>query len=219
MIRGLEIFDTWLMMTAASLFLWAGMTGLYTGSGGVDAVVDLLGGIAGCSFAALLCRESARRSVLLTLRLVMIACLAYLTWFQERPWLALDDSALVRGSFRQEFLLQRLEQVGTFLLFVLPLLALGVWHGKMLPRPADRQPHLRVNLPRLAGLVALSVGAAVAARLVGVPRLGPISWGAGAIAFAALVTELARWVSKAEFPAFIAFAVVVVAMPVVLLWP
>ncbi len=220
MTRLLMILDTWLMMVAATLFLWFGMTGIRAGNiAASDVVVGLLGGVAGICSAGLLCRWRGpwTQPALVFFRLLIIACLAYFAWFQERPWLALDDSALVRGSFRQEFLLQRLTQVGGFLLAVAPLVVLGVWHGRLLSQVNTRGE--RAPVTPLIGLVGASIVAGVGARLVGIPTLGPIFWTVSALAVVLLLFELARRVSKSEFPAFIAFAVFTVAMPVVLLWP
>jgi len=46
---GLAILDTWLMMLTATVFLWLGAASLYSKSGGADAGVALLGGVAGCA--------------------------------------------------------------------------------------------------------------------------------------------------------------------------
>ncbi len=220
MTRLLMILDTWLMMVAATLFLWFGMTGIRVGNvAASDVVAGLVGGVAGICSAGLLCRWRGpwTQPVLVLFRFLIIACLAYFAWFQERPWLALDDSALVRGSFRQEFLLQRLTQVGGFLLAVVPLVVLGIWHGRLLPQM--NTPGERVRVTPLIGLVGTSMAAGVGARLVGIPTLGPIFWTVSALAVVLLLFELARRVSKSEFPAFVAFAIFTVAMPVVLLWP
>jgi hypothetical protein len=222
MARFLAILDTWLVMTAATLFLWLGMAGVYARTDGTDSLIGLLGGVAGICLAGALCywRGPQTQTVLLLLRLAMIACLAYFVWFQGRPWFVLDDSAFVRGSFRQEFLLQRMEQVGGFLLVVAPMIALGVWHGRrLLPRTGDQPFHDRRGVALLSAFVLASVGSGVVARLVGVPKLGPLFWVFGAMAISLLLFEFARRVSKAEFPAVIAFAVFAFSMPVVLLWP
>ena len=221
MTRLLAIVDTWLMMIVGTLFLWFGMTGIYGGNGERDAVIGLLGGIVGICFVGLLCRGRGpvAQPLLMVLRLAMIACLAYFAWFNDRPWFALDDSALVRGSFRQEFLLQRMEQVGSFLLVVVPMVALGIWHGRILPQANCQTLSDRTSVSVLFALVAASVGAGVTARLVGVSKLGLLFWAVGALAIGLLLLEFARRVSKAEFPAFIAFTVFAVAMPVVLMWP
>ncbi len=172
MARFLAILDTWLVMTAATLFLWFGMVGGYsrTDGSGTDSLVGLLGGVVGICLAGALCyrRGPQTQTVLLLLRLAMIACLAYFVWFQERPWFALDDSAFVRGSFRQEFFLQRLEQVGGFLLVVAPVIVLGIWHGRrLLPRAGDRLFIGRKEIAQLSALVLASIGAGVVARLAG----------------------------------------------------
>jgi hypothetical protein len=222
MTRLLMILDTWLMMILATVFLWFGMTSIRAGNvAGSDVGIGLLGGVAGVCSAGLLCRWRGpwTQHVLIVLRLSMIACLAYFAWFQERPWFALDDSALVRGSFRQEFLLQRLEQVGGFLLVTVPLVVLGIWHGRLLPQMSSRSLGDRAGVVSLVGLVGASVVAGVAARLVGIPTMGPIFWAVSALAVVLLLFEFARRVNRAEFPAFIAFAVFAIAMPVVLLWP
>ncbi len=224
MARFLAILDTWLVMTAATLFLWLGMVGVYarTDGNGTDSLVGLLGGVAGICLAGALCywRGPRTQTVLLLLRLAMIGCLAYLVWFQERPWFSLDDSAFVRGSFRQEFFLQRLEQVGGFLLVVAPVIALGIWHGRrLLPRAGDRLFSGQRGIAQLSALVLASVGAGIIARVVGVPRLGPFFWLFGALAVGLLLFEFARRVTKTEFPAVIAFAIFAFAVPVVLLWP
>jgi len=222
MARFLAILDTWLVMTAATLFLWFGMVGVYARTDGTDSLIGLLGGVAGICLAGALCywRGPQTQTVLLLLRVAMIACLAYFVWFQERPWFALDDSAFVRGSFRQEFFLQRLEQVGGFLLVVAPVIALGIWHGgRLFPRPGGRLLSGRRGVAQLSAFVLASVGAGIVARIVSLPRLGPFFWVFGALAIGLLLFEFARRVSKAEFPAVIAFAVFAFAMPVVLLWP
>lgn len=216
------IFDTWLMMILATAFLWFGMTSIRAGNvPGSDLGIGLLGGIAGVCLAGLLCRWRGAwtQQALMVARLSLIACLAYFAWFQERPWFALDDSALVRGSFRQEFLLQRLEQVGGFLLVAVPLVVLGVWHGRVLSQTGSRSLGDQAGVAPLVGLVGASVVVGVAARLVGLPTMGPIFWTVSALAVVLLLFEFARRVSKAEFPAFIAFTAFVVAIPVVLLWP
>lgn len=221
MARFLTILDTWLVMTAATLFLWVGMVGVYSRTDGTDSLVGLLGGVVGICLTGALCygRGPQIQTVLLLLRLAMIACLAYFVWFQERPWFALDDSAFVRGSFHQEFFLQRLKQVGGFLLAVGPVIVLGIWHGRRLrPRAGDRLSIGRKGIAQLSALVLAPVGAGVVARIVGVPQLGPLFWVSGALALGLLLFEFARRVAKAEFPAVIAFAVVAFAMPVVLLW-
>ena len=219
MIRGVEILDTWLMMIVATFCMWSAILGLYSGNGSIDSFVNLLGGVAAGCFAALLCRGPRNQAILMAPRMVVIACLAYFAWFQSRPWLALDDSALVRGSFEREFFLQRLEQMSKFLLFALPVFVLGVWHGRILERATERTPDRAVGVSPLVGLVATSVGAAMSARLVGAPQVAPIWWSAGAVALGLLYIEMARRVSRAEVPAFVAFAAVVIAMPIILLWP
>jgi hypothetical protein len=216
------IFDTWLMMFLATAFLWFGMTRIIAvGAAGGDVGVSFLGGIAGIFLAGLLCRGRGdwTPQALMVVRLTMIACLAYFAWFQDRPWFALDDSALVRGSFRQEFLLQRLEQVGGFLLAVVPLVALGVWHGRILPLANSRSLEDRARTAPLVWLVGASILAGLAARVVGFATMGPIFWMIGALVVVLLLFEFARRVSRAEFPAVIAFAAFVIAMPVVVLWP
>jgi len=224
MVRFLAIIDTWLVMTASALFLWLGMVGVYARADGnwTDSFVGLLGGVTGICLAGALCfwRGPQAQTVLLLLRLAMIACLAYFAWFQQRPWFALDDSAFVRGSFRQEFLLQRLEQVGGFLLVVAPVVALGIWRGRRLPpRAGDRLFSGWKGIAQLSGLVLASVAGSIVARVVGVPRLGPFSWAIGALLVGLVLLEFARRVTKAEFPAVMAFIVFAVAVPVVLLWP
>jgi hypothetical protein len=219
MTPGLAIFDTWLMMLTATAFLWLGTVSLHSKSGGADAVIALLGGVVGCALVALLGRRTHQR-VAWALRLAIICCLAYFAWFQQRPWFALDDSALVRGSFRREFFLQRLEQLGIFLLFTMPFIALGIWRGKVQHgMDSPSAPRRQASSPMLLGLVALVLAVVTTARIVGPPRLGPTAWTLGGIMIAVLLVELARRVNRAEFPAVVAFAVVVVMTPVLLLWP
>ena len=218
----LMIFDTWLVMVAATLFVWFGTTSILTGNvPSSDVTVSLLGGFAGVCSAGVLgvWRGHWKRQALILLRLVMIGCLAYFAWFQGRPWFTLDDSALVRGSFRQEFFRQRQEQLGSFLLIVVPLIALGVWHGRVLPVTKSAPLAGRTGVAVVVGLVGTSGIAGLAARLIGVPTLWPSFWIAGAIASALLLFGFARRVNSAEFPAFVAFSVFIVAVPVVLLWP
>jgi len=156
----------------------------------------------------------------LALRLAIVCCVAYFAWFQQRPWFPLDDSALVRGSFRQEFVLQRLEQLGVFLPFMVPFIFFGIWRGKALPRiHTPSEAGSRASSSVLLGLVGVALAAVLTARLVGPPKLGLASWTLGGIMIAVLLVELARRVNRAEFPAFVAFAVVVVVTPVLLLWP
>ncbi|WP_031496198.1 hypothetical protein [Bryobacter aggregatus] len=222
MIRLLVILDTWLMMVAGTLFLWLGLTGLRAGTFAVgDIAITLLGGIAGICSVGLLCRwrSPLTQPALVTFRLLIVGCLAYFAWFQDRPWLALDDSALVRGSFRQEFFLQRLEQVGVFLVAVVPIVVLGIWHARVLPRMQAVPVNVQPRITPLVVLVGTSVAAGIGARLVGIPSLGPIFWTVSVLVVVFLLFELARRISNAEFSAFVAFAVFTVAMPIVLLWP
>jgi hypothetical protein len=190
MARFLAILDTWLVMSAATLFLWLGMVGVYARNDRTDSLIGLLGGIAGICLAGALCyrRGPRTQTVLLLLRMAMIACLAYFVWFQERPWFALDDSAFVRGSFRREFLLQRIGQVGGFLLVVAPVIGLGVWHGRRLLRRTGEEPFYdRRGVALLSAFVLASVGAGKVARMVGVPKLGPLFWVFGAMAISLLL--------------------------------
>jgi hypothetical protein len=219
MSRFLAILDNWLVLITATLFVWTGITGIYSRSSGMDVGVALLAGILGIVLVGGLCRwrDPSAKTALLVLRLGMIAALAYYAWFQERPWLSLDDSALVRGSFQREFLLQRLWQVGFFLLLTMPMVVMGIWHGSLLPRmPASRADGRGRGV---GALVAFVVVAGTAARLVGVPKLGPLFWILGSLAVGLLLADLARRIAKAELSAVVAFAVFAFAMPVVMLWP
>jgi hypothetical protein len=222
MIRLLVILDTWLMMVAGTLFLWFGLAGLRAGNfAASDIAINLLGGITGICSVGLLCRSRSplTQPALVTFRLLIVGCLAYFAWFQDRPWLAIDDSALVRSSFRQEFLLQRLEQVGVFLAAVVPVVVLGIWHARVLPRMQAVPVNVQSRVTPLVALVGTSVAAGIGARLVGITSLGPI-FGAGSVFIVVfLLFELARRISNTEFAAFVAFAAFIVAMPIVLLWP
>lgn len=220
MAKGLAILDTWLMMLIATAFLWFGVAGLYTDGVEAKAVVALIGGAVGCALVALMGRVGEKRDQLssLGLRFAIVGCLAYFAWFQPRPWFALDDSALVRGSFRQEFLLQRLQQTGVFLLFTVPLIILGIWRSRSLSSTVSATTNRRASSVILVGVVILALGAALAARLVGPPKLEPISWVCGAVLVAAVLLELARRVNQADRLAVVAFASVVVMTPVLLLW-
>jgi hypothetical protein len=131
----------------------------------------------------------------------------------------LDDSVLVRGSFKQEFILQRLEQLGVFLLFMVPFIVLGIWRGKVQPMVDTPPKASRADSALLLGMVGVALAVVLTARLVGPPRLGLASWSLGGIMMSALLIEFARRVNRAEFPAFVAFAVVVLMTPVLLLWP
>lgn len=218
---GLAILDTWLMMLTATVLLWLGAVSLYSKAGSADAGMALIGGVAGCAVVAVLGRGGkAFQRTALVLRLAIVCCFAYFAWFQQRPWFPLDDSALVRGSFRQEFILQRLEQLGVFLLFTVPFIILGIWRGKALARiDVPSEAGSRANSAALLSLVGFAFATVLTARLVGPPRLGTASWTLGGIMIAVILVELARRVNRTEFPAFVAFAVVVVMTPVVLLWP
>jgi hypothetical protein len=217
---GLAILDTWLMMLTSTALLWLGAVSLYSKGGGAEAGVALLGGVTGCALVAVLGRGGkALQRTALALRLAIVCCFAYFAWFQQRPWFPLDDSALVRGSFRQEFILQRLEQLGVFLLFMVPFIVLGIWRGKAQPRIDAPPTGSRANSAVLLGLVGVALAVVLTARLVGPPRLGLASWTLGGIMISALLVELARRVNRAEFPAFVAFAAVVLMTPVLLLWP
>ena len=219
MTRFLAILDIWMVLITATLFLWTGITGIYTRSRGMDIGVALLAGVLGIVLVGGLCRwrDANAKTALLVLRLGMIAGLAYYAWFQERPWLSLDDSVLVRGSFQREFLLQRLWQVGLFLLLTMPTVVMGIWHGNLLPRmPASRADG---GGRGAVALVACLVVAGTVARLVGAPKLGPLFWIFGSLAVGLLLTDLARRIAKGDSSAVVAFAVFAFAMPVVMLWP
>lgn len=221
MTRLLRIFDTWLIMIVSILFLWFGMASIQERNRtGTDVVVGLLGGIVGVCWTGLLCswRHRWTRPVLIVLRLILVACFAYFTWFQERAWFALDDSALVRGSLQQEFLLQRLEQIGCFLLIVVPIVVLGIWHERILPHNGSGQPNDRKVVTLLITLVVASLVAGIAVRLIGALTLGPMFWIVSAVGVLLLIFELARRVDRAELPAFVAFAVFSFVIPLVLLW-
>ncbi len=222
MAPGLAILDTWLMMLMATAFLWFAAANLCSRSGSADGAIALVGGVVGCALVALFGRsERTLQRAVWALRIAIICCLAYFAWFQQRPWFALDDSALVRGSFRQEFLLQRLEQLGVFLLFTVPFVALGIWRCKALPvrMQSPSAPRRQADSAVAMGFVGLVLGVVLAVRIIGPPRLGPTAWTLGGVIFAVLLVELARRVNRAEFSAVVAFAVVVVMTPVLLLWP
>jgi hypothetical protein len=219
MAPGLAVLDTWLMMLMATALLWVGTANLYSKSGGADGAITLLGGVVSFALVALFARRGRElQRAAWALRITIICCLAYFAWFQQHPWFALDDSALVRGSFRQEFFLQRLEQLGAFLLFTVPIIALGIWRGKTLPAVASPSAPSRANSAVVWGLAGLVLALVLAVRIAGPPKLGPLAWTLGGVIIAALLVELARRVNRAEIPAVYAFGLVVVMTPVLLLW-
>jgi len=228
MSKWIAILDTWLIMTITAFSTVAGLLsahGLLKGQSAgswQNVVLCLLEGGLGFCLVTRFANWQGKHSGsvwFIILQLAMVLVLAWILGFQPTPWLGLDDSAPVRQSFEREFMLQRPEQIGRFLLVVVPIIGLGLahrrsWEGAGTPEPSSNRR--RVPLP---AVVVLVLCLALAARLVGAPATclaiqGVLLMGATVI----MLFELARRAVRAERGVLAALAVTAVGIPIVSFW-
>jgi hypothetical protein len=149
----------------------------------------------------------------------MVLVLAGILWLQAAPWLNLSDSEPVRQTLERQLILQRLEQIGRFLLIVIPIMGLGLVHGKLSEKGRTSEPStVRLRVP-LVAVVALILFLALVARLAGASGTGLANQGvllAGATVV--ILFEFARRAVLAESGVVLALAVTAVGTPIVSFW-
>lgn len=224
MVKWIAIVDTWLIMAVTTFFVAAGLLtthGLVKGySGGgpwQQAVLSLVVG----GLGLWLCAHSfANVGSSFWIRVLVIAMIAALLWFQPQPWFVLNDSAFVRGgSFQHEFMLQRFEQVGRFLVFVIPFLGLGILRSRM------RQPQTvaaRTGNDRrvsLSILVLITLSAGLLSRLLGTSdKALSNQLMIFLIGGALIIFELARRAAAGDRGIIPALAAIAFGLPIVSFW-
>jgi hypothetical protein len=227
MLKWLAILDTWLIMALTSFFTAAGLLcahGLLRGqsTGSWENVILCLieGGLGFCLVALFAERQGKHtQTVLSILQIIVILVLAWIFWFQPTPWLGLNDSVRIRHSLEREFLLQRLGQIGQFLLIVVPILGLGLAHRRMLQTVDPTTPPYKHQTIPLAAVVVLVLCLALIMRFVGTSTTGLAIQGVlltGAIIV--MLFELARRAVRAEKGILTALAVTAVGIPLISFW-
>jgi hypothetical protein len=223
MAKSIAILDTWLLMVACNIMVLLAAAegyGLTTrhgnGSWAVVAVCLLEAGITVGMIAGFVRPQGGGKTILLLLRILFAAVLAWLLWLQPRPWLDFRDWEATD----REFMLQRIQQVAYFLVFTAAFVTLGFAHAKTTPNPAAAWPPSQKRRSFVI-IVAFGLALSITIRLSGMLRPGN-----GAVAGIGIVSavtimlfECARRVVRVEGGAFVGFAVVTSAMPLILFWP
>ena len=225
--KWIAILDTWLVMTITSFFMAVGLLSAHgllrgQGSGSWQNVILCLveGGLGFCLIARFInWRGKNSGRVLFVLQFVMVLVLAWILWFQATPWLNLNDSAPVRQSLERELMLQRLEQIGRFLLIVIPIIGLGLVHRKLWEKGGTSEPStVRGRVP-LVAVVAVVLGLVLIARLTGESATGLAIQGILlAVVTVVMLFEFARRAVRAESGVLLALAVTVIGIPIVSFW-
>jgi hypothetical protein len=223
MAKWIAIVDNWLIMTVTTFFAAAGLLTIrglvkgYSGRPWQQAVLSLAVGGLGLWLCAHCLSNTGSN---FWIRLIVIAVIAALLWFQPQPWFVLDDSAVVRGgSFQHEFMLQRLEQVGRFLFFVIPFLGLGVLRSKIRRPQAVASQTGSEHTVSLRILVLIVLGAGLLSRLLGMSDKAlsnqlMLFLTAGAL----IIFELARRAAAGDRGVVPALAAIAFGLPIVSFW-
>jgi hypothetical protein len=224
MAKWIAILDMWLLMIICNsmvLFAAASSYGLTRGhgTGSWDAILLCLvaASITACMIAWFARAPSrGQRRVLLLTRILFVAVLAWLLWFQSRPWLGLRDWE----STNHEVAVQRIEQFAIFLVFTAAFVGLGHAHSTTMPISAGTWPQTAVRRS-LVVIVTLGLILPLIVRWFGAshPESGAIGALVVPLALAVMLLEFARRAARVERAVFGAFAAVTIGVPLILFWP
>ena len=154
--------------------------------------------------------------MLFLLRILFGVLLAWLLWFQPNPWLDFKDWEATD----REYMSQRIQQGAYFLTFMAAFGILGFLHTKIslnstgVSNPSQKRRNLEI-------IVAFGLAICLAVKSFGLFRPGNGTLGGICIVstVAVMLFECARRVVRVERGAFVGFAVVTSAVPLILFWP
>ena len=219
MAKLISILDTWLLMVGCNIMVLLAAAEVYglttrhgNGSWVVFAVCLLEGGITVGIIAGFLRPRGGGRTTFLLLRILFVTVLAWLLWLQPRPWLDFRDWEATD----REFMWRRIQQAAYFLALTVAFVSLGYAHSKT-PNlaPMGRQSQKRNGL---VIIVVCGLALSMMIKLLGMLRPGNGAVGGICITTAVTVMlfECARRLVHVERGAFVGFAVVTSAIPLIL---